>query len=193
MIFSRSGDTMPIYTLGDRRPTFASEEWFVAPTAAVIGTVALGHQASIWFNVVARSDREIIEIGARCNIQDGSVLHADPGFPLRLAQNVTIGHKVMLHGCSVGEGSLVGMNSVLLNGASIGSGCIVGAHSLIPEGKVFPDGVLILGSPGKVVRELKQEEKDYLLDVADGYVRRAQTYREGLREALPGTIVQGRE
>ncbi|MSQ69676.1 MAG: gamma carbonic anhydrase family protein [Betaproteobacteria bacterium] len=172
---------MPIYKLGDRSPVFVSEEWFIAPTAAVIGTVTLGHQASIWFNVVVRSDREIITIGERCNVQDGSVLHADPGFPLRLGRNVTIGHKAMLHGCSIGDGSLIGMNSVLLNGASIGSGCIVGAHSLIPEGKVFPDGVLILGSPGKVVRDLKQEERDFLLGVAEGYVKRAQTYREGLQ------------
>ncbi len=176
---------MPIYTLGDRRPIFVSEEWFVAPTAAIIGTVMLGHQASIWFNVVVRSDREIISIGERSNVQDGSVLHADPGFPLRLGRNVTIGHKAMLHGCSIGDGSLIGMNSVLLNGAGVGTGSIVGAHSLIAEGKVFPDGVLIIGSPGRVVRELKQEEKDCLLGIADGYVKRAQTYRDGLKETIP--------
>ena len=176
---------MPVYSIGERRVTCQSDEWFIAPTAAVIGSVTLGHQTSVWFNVVIRSDNEVISIGERTNVQDGSVLHADPGVPLTLGRNVTIGHKVMLHGCSIGDGSLIGMNSVIMNRAVIGAGSIVGSHTLIPEGKTFPEGVLILGSPGKVVREISEEEKDYLLGVAEGYVKRAARYRKELRQEGP--------
>ena len=147
--------------------------------------MAIGGQASIWFNVVVRGDSELITIGERSNVQDGSVLHADPGFPLVLGRNVSVGHKAMLHGCTVGDGSLVGINSVVLNGASIGRSALIGANALVPEGKSIPDGVLVLGSPGKVVRELSQAEKDSLLEIAEGYVRRARLFREQLqREPL---------
>ncbi len=173
---------MAIYSLGDRRVEFRGSEWFVAPDASVIGSVALEDQANVWFNVVIRGDNEQITIGPRVNVQDGSVLHADPGKPLTLAADVTIGHKVMLHGCTVGAGSLIGMNAVLLNQSVIGKRSIVGAHTLIPEGKTFPDGVLILGSPGKVVRETTPEEHAWMLGIADGYVKRARRFRAELRE-----------
>lgn len=172
---------MAVYTLGSRTVKTKGKSLFIADNAAVIGSVTLGDHASVWFSVVIRGDSEQITIGDRCNIQDGSVLHADPGSPLTLAANVSVGHNVMLHGCSVGEGSLIGINSVVLNNAKIGRGTLIGANSLIPEGKVIPDGVLVLGSPGKVVRELTQEEKDNLLKIADGYVERSRLFREQLK------------
>ena len=129
---------MPIYSLGERKVEFRGREWFVAPTASVIGSVVLGNEANIWFDVVIRGDNELITIGERVNVQDGSVLHADPGFPLTLARGVSVGHKAMLHGCTVGEGSLIGMNSVVMNGAVIGKGSIVGSNALVAEGKTFP-------------------------------------------------------
>ncbi len=176
---------MAFYALGERKVALHGNDWFVAENATVVGSVAIGGQASIWFNVVVRGDSELITIGERSNVQDGSVLHADPGFPLVLGRNVSVGHKAMLHGCTVGDGSLVGINSVVLNGASIGRSALIGANALVPEGKSIPDGVLVLGSPGKVVRELSQAEKDSLLEIAEGYVRRARLFREQLqREPL---------
>jgi carbonic anhydrase/acetyltransferase-like protein (isoleucine patch superfamily) len=171
---------MPVYSLGERRVEFVGDEWFVAPDAGIVGSVTLENQANVWFNVSIRGDNERITIGPRVNVQDGSVLHADPGAPVTLAADVCIGHKVMLHGCTVGAGSLIGMNAVLLNHATIGKHSIVGAHTLIPEGKTFPDGVLILGSPGKVVREVTPAEKDWILQIADGYVKRARLFKAEL-------------
>ena len=161
-----------------------AESAFIAGSADIIGDVEIGENASIWYQVVLRGDIGPIHVGSHTNIQDGSVLHVDPGFPLTLDRMVTIGHKVMLHGCSVGEGSLVGINSVVMNGARIGKGSLIGANTLIPEGKEIPDGVLVLGSPGKIVRELKQEERDNLLKIARGYIERGERYRKDLR-ALP--------
>jgi carbonic anhydrase/acetyltransferase-like protein (isoleucine patch superfamily) len=178
---ARGADDVPIYSLGDRRVEFRGREWFVAPTASVIGSVVLEDRANVWFNVVIRGDNELITIGERVNIQDGSVLHADPGFPLTLARGVSVGHKAMLHGCTVGEGSLIGMNSVVMNGAVIGKGSIVGSNALVAEGKQFPDGVLILGSPGKVIRELKAAEIDGIRAIADGYVERARRFKAELK------------
>jgi carbonic anhydrase/acetyltransferase-like protein (isoleucine patch superfamily) len=172
---------MAVYTLGGRKVQFQGDEWFIAENAAVIGSVVIANQASVWFSVTIRGDSELITLGERCNIQDGSVLHADPGAPLTLGRNVTVGHNAMLHGCTVGEGSLVGINSVILNHAVIGKSTIIGANALVSEGKSIPDGVLVLGSPGKVVRELTQEEKDDLLEIADGYVQRARLFREQLK------------
>ena len=129
----------------------------------------------------ARSDNDQMSIGESTNIQDGSVLHVDPGFPMQLGRRVTIGHKVMLHGCTIGDGTLVGINSVVLNGAKIGPGSLVGANSLIPEGKEFPGGVLILGSPGKVVRELKPEEQARILEISKGYVERARLFKAEMK------------
>ena len=172
---------MAIFSLGERKVVFHGEEWFIAENATVIGTVVIHNQASIWFNSVLRGDSDTITIGERTNIQDASVLHADPGFPLTLGKNVSVGHQAMLHGCTIGDGSLVGIGAIIMNHAVIGSGCLIGAGALITEGKTFPDGVLVLGSPGKVVRELKPEEKEELLKIADGYVRRSKLYREKLK------------
>jgi carbonic anhydrase/acetyltransferase-like protein (isoleucine patch superfamily) len=126
-----------------------------------------------------------VTIGEQSNVQDGSVLHVDPGYPMTLGRRVTIGHKVMLHGCTIGDGTLVGINSVIMNGAKIGPASLIGANSLIAEGKEIPGGVLVLGSPGKIVRELSQEEKDYLLKIADGYVTRSRFYKANLKEVTP--------
>jgi carbonic anhydrase/acetyltransferase-like protein (isoleucine patch superfamily) len=167
---------MAIYALGDRQPVLGHEAW-VAPNATVIGDVRLGDQASIWWNAVARGDNDTISIGAGSNIQDGSVLHADAGVPLTIGANVTVGHLVMLHGCTIGEQSLIGIKSVILNKAVIGRHCIIGANSLIPEGKVIPERSLVMGSPGKVVRELTDEEVARLLLAAEGYVVNARRYR----------------
>ncbi|HTF14468.1 MAG TPA: gamma carbonic anhydrase family protein [Burkholderiales bacterium] len=172
---------MSIYSLGERKVAFHGEEWFIAENATVIGTVILHDQASVWFNCVLRGDSDIITIGERTNIQDASVLHADPGIPLTLGKDVSVGHMAMLHGCTIGDGSLVGIGAIIMNHAVIGSRCLIGAGTLIPEGKTYPDGVLVLGSPGKIVRELKAEEKEGLLKIADGYVRRSKLYRERLK------------
>jgi carbonic anhydrase/acetyltransferase-like protein (isoleucine patch superfamily) len=169
---------MAVFSLGERKVVFHGEEWFIAHNATVIGTVVLHNQASVWFHAVVRGDNDIITIGERSNIQDAAVLHVDPGVPLKLGKNVSVGHQAMLHGCTVGDGTLVGIGAIIMNRAVIGSGCLIAAGALIPEGKTYPDGVLILGSPGKVVRELKPEEKEGLLENADIYVRRSKLYRE---------------
>src|SRR5262245_49118512 len=144
---------MPIYSLGERRVILRGSQHYIAPDASVIGSVTLENEASVWFNVVIRADNDQITIGEQTNVQDGSVLHVDPGFPMTLGRRITVGHKVMLHGCTVGDGALIGINSVILNGAKIGRSCLIGANTLIAEGKEIPDGVLVLGSPGKIVRE----------------------------------------
>ena len=173
---------MPLYAIGARRPELRGEHHFIAHDATLVGSIVLESHANVWFKVVIRADNDQVTIGEGCNVQDGSVLHVDPGYPLTLARRVSIGHKAMLHGCSIGEGSLVGINSVVMNGARIGRNTLIGANSLIAEGKEIPDGVLVLGSPGKIVRELKPEEKDFLLQIAQGYVDRAQLYRETFRQ-----------
>jgi len=172
---------MAIYSLGDRKPSLGRDVW-IAPNATVIGDVRLGDHASIWWNAVLRGDNDAISIGANTNIQDGSVLHTDEGVPLTLGANVTVGHMVMLHGCTVGDESLIGIKSVILNKAVIGRHCIIGANSLIPEGKVIPDRSLVMGSPGKVVRELTDEEVARLQNSARGYVANAQRYRTELKQ-----------
>ncbi len=173
---------MAIFTLGDRKPVLGRDAW-IAPNATVIGDVILGDQASIWWNAVVRGDNDTISIGAGSNIQDGSVLHADEGVPLTLGDRVTVGHLVMLHGCTIGEESLIGIKSVILNRAVIGRHCIIGANSLIPEGKVIPERSLVMGSPGKVVRQLSDEEVAKLRLAAQGYVDNARRYRAELKPA----------
>jgi carbonic anhydrase/acetyltransferase-like protein (isoleucine patch superfamily) len=173
---------MPLFSIGERRVQLLGERHYVAYDATLVGDITLEADVSIWFKVVIRAENDRIAIGEGSNVQDGSVLHVDPGYPMRLERRVTIGHKVMLHGCTVGEGSLVGINSVVMNGARIGRSSLIGANTLIPEGKEIPDGVLVLGSPGKVVRDLKQEEKDYLLKIAQGYIERGRLYRRELKE-----------
>ncbi len=172
---------MAIYSLGNRQPVLGHEAW-VAPNATVIGDVRLGDNASIWWNAVVRGDNDTITIGANSNIQDGSVLHVDAGVPLTIGTNVTVGHLVMLHGCTIGEESLIGIKSVILNKAVIGRHCIIGANSLIPEGKVIPERSLVMGSPGKVVRQLSDEEVARLLLAAQGYVENARRYRVELKQ-----------
>jgi len=166
---------MPLFSLGERRVTLRGANHYIAYD------VTLEAGATVWFKVVIRAENDRIVIGEDSNIQDGSVLHVDPGYPMTLGRSVTVGHKAMLHGCTVGEGSLIGINSVVMNGARIGRNTLIGANSLVPEGKEIPEGVLVLGSPAKVVRELRPEEKDYLLKVARGYVERGRYYAENLR------------
>jgi carbonic anhydrase/acetyltransferase-like protein (isoleucine patch superfamily) len=170
-----------IYSLQERRVQFRGD-YYVAPSASVIGSVVLGHNASVWFNCVLRGDNDVITIGDNTNVQDASVLHIDEGVPLTLGANVSIGHKVMLHGCSVGDNSLIGINAVVLNNARIGKNCLVGASALITEGKEIPDGSLVLGSPGRVVRSLTEAEIKGISEIANHYVRKSALYRESLRE-----------
>ena len=166
-----------IYTLGDRAPEFEGAGHFVADSASIIGSVRLKDKASIWFNCVLRGDNDRLVIGERSNIQDGSVLHTDPGIQLIIGDGVTVGHKVMLHGCEIGNNSLIGIGSTVLNGAKIGKNSLVGAHALITENKVFPDGSLILGAPASVVRELTDEEIALIRRSADVYVDNAERFK----------------
>jgi carbonic anhydrase/acetyltransferase-like protein (isoleucine patch superfamily) len=169
------------YRLGDSRVETHPQSW-VAPNAVLIGKVKLEAGASVWFNAVLRGDNELIHVGENSNVQDGTVMHTDMGSPLEIGKGVTIGHNVMLHGCSVDDYSLIGINSVILNGAKIGKYCIIGANSLIGEGKVIPDGSLVMGSPGKIVRELTDVQKKMLEASAAHYVHNAQRYA---RELIP--------
>ena len=168
-----------IYALDDRTPTFAGD-CFVAPNAAVIGSVALGANASVWWNVTIRGDNDLISLGENVNVQDGSVVHTDEGVRVVLERNVSIGHLVMLHGCTIGENSLVGIGAIVLNGAVIGRNCLIGAGATVTEGKVIPDGSLVLGV-NKVVRALTPEEVAMNTWIAEHYVERAARYRKGLR------------
>lgn len=169
-----------IYSLGGKHVNLVGAGHFVAPNAAVIGDVTLHENASVWFSCVLRGDSERLEVGANSNIQDGTVMHADPGFPCVVGQNVTVGHNAMLHGCTVGDGSLVGINAVVLNGAVIGKGCLIGANALVTEGTVIPDGSLVLGSPAKVKKTLSPEEQQMLTVNADHYVANGKRFSEEL-------------
>ena len=172
---------MTAYRLGDCSPILPPEdEYWIAPTASVIGKVILKKNASIWFGVVARGDNEPIEVGVNSNVQDNCVLHTDMGQPLIIGDNVTVGHMVMLHGCSIGDGSLVGIGSIVLNGARIGRGCLIGAGSLITEGKEIPDRAVVMGAPGKVVRELTAEQSAGLSAGAMHYVENWKRFQAGL-------------
>jgi len=173
---------MPLFAIGERRVQLLGEHHYVAHDATLVGDITLHNDVNVWFKVVIRAENDRITIGEGCNIQDASVLHVDPGYPMTLAKSVSVGHKVMLHGCTIGEGSLIGINSVIMNGARIGRGTLIGANTLVAEGKEIPDGVLVLGSPGKIVRELKPEEKDHLLKVASGYVERSRFYKKNLKQ-----------
>ncbi|HUQ73433.1 MAG TPA: gamma carbonic anhydrase family protein [Burkholderiales bacterium] len=172
---------MPLFSLGERRVELVGEHQYVAYDATLVGSITLHAHANIWFQVVIRAENDRITIGEATNVQDGSVLHVDPGYPMTLGRNVSIGHKAMLHGCTVGDGTLIGINSVILNGAKIGKSVLIGANTLIAEGKEIPDGVLVVGSPGKIVRELKPEERERLLGIASGYVERSRLYARELK------------
>jgi len=170
-----------IYSLGDRRVQTRGE-YFVAHNATVIGSVVLENNASVWFNVVIRGDNDLITIGENSNIQDGAVLHTDTGVPLTIGRNVTVGHQAMLHGCTIGDGSLIGIGAIVLNGARIGKHCLIGANALIPEGKEIPDGSVVMGSPGKVVKEVSEGQRFILEMSAHHYVENFQRYKRELKE-----------
>ncbi|TAL95573.1 MAG: gamma carbonic anhydrase family protein [Paraburkholderia sp.] len=170
---------MAIYKLGDAAPTI-HESVFVADTATIIGKVAIDENASVWFGVTIRGDNDQISIGAGSNIQENAVLHTDPGFPMTIENNVTVGHQVMLHGCTIKEGALIGIQAVVLNGAVIGRNCLVGAGAVVTEGKVFPDNSLILGAPAKVVRELTEADIANLRRAAQSYVERRDYFKAQL-------------
>ena len=169
-----------IYQLGDRKPTFEGD-YFIAPNAAVIGSVVLQANASVWWSVTVRGDNDVITLGENVNVQDNSVIHTDGGVPVVIERNVSIGHLVMLHGCRIMENSLIGIGAIILNRVTVGRNCLIGAGALIPEGKTIPDGSLVLGVPGKVVRALTPEEIAMNTWIAEHYVERSQMYRKGLK------------
>ena len=172
---------MTIYQLGEHAPDIDASA-FVADNATLIGKVTLQANSSAWPGATIRGDNEHILVGANSNVQEGAVMHTDPGYPLTIGCGVTIGHQAMLHGCTVGDGALIGIQAVILNGASIGKGCLVGAGALVTEGKRFPDNMLILGSPAKAIRELTPDEIARLKRSADGYVQRSRMFREQLKK-----------
>ncbi len=172
---------MAIYELDGVAPRMAASAW-VADSAQVMGNVELGEGASVWFGAVVRGDTDSITIGAGSNVQDASVLHADIGMPLVIGNRVTVGHQVMLHGCTIGDESLIGIGAIVLNGAKIGKNCLVGAGALVTEGKEFPDGSMILGSPAKAVRQLTPEQIEGLRQSAQHYIDNARRFQAGLRK-----------
>ena len=167
------------YDLENKKPKNSGENW-VAPNAVIIGDVTLDKNTSVWFNATLRGDIENIHIGEGSNVQDGCVLHTDPGCPLKVGKNVTIGHLVMLHGCTIGDNTLIGMGATILNGAQIGKNCLVGAGALITEGKSIPDGSMVLGMPGKVVKELDEDAINGLLKSAENYQANAVRFMKSL-------------
>jgi carbonic anhydrase/acetyltransferase-like protein (isoleucine patch superfamily) len=171
---------MALYQIGETSPDVDDSAW-VADSAQVMGAVTLHENASVWFGAILRGDTERITIGRNSNVQDGTVIHCDHGYPVNIADHVTVGHQVMLHGCTIGEGSLVGIQAVVLNGAKIGRHCLVGAGALVTEGKEFPDGSMILGSPAKVVKMLTPEQIEGLKRSAAHYVQNAKRYKAGLK------------
>ncbi|MDB4106599.1 gamma carbonic anhydrase family protein [Alphaproteobacteria bacterium] len=174
---------MPIYALGERAPEFPeSGNYWVAPDAQLMGAIRLEENASVWFSVILRGDNERITIGENSNVQDGSVMHTDMGFPLTLGKNVTIGHQAMLHGCTVGNNTLIGIGATILNGAKIGNNCLIGAHALVSEGKEIPDNSMVLGMPGKVVRSLDEQNEKLMIASAQHYVENWRRYKNDLKE-----------
>jgi len=172
---------MPIYELNGQGPEFPGEgEYWVAETAVLIGRIRLKRQSSVWFGAVLRGDNEWIELGERSQIQDNCTLHTDMGFPMTIGKDCVIGHQVMLHGCTIGDNSLIGMNAVVLNGAKIGNNCLVGAGALVTEGKSFPDNSMIVGSPARAIRTLDDKMLAMIRGGADHYVKRSQEYAKGL-------------
>lgn len=182
---------MPLFQLGSERP-FVDPSVFVAPGAMVVGRVELHANSSVWFNASLRGDNDLIVLGEESNIQEGSVLHTDTGHPLTIGKRVTVGHQAMLHGCTIGDESLIGMQAILLNGAKVGRHCIIGAGALVTGNAVIPDGSMVLGSPAKVVRPLKPEEIEMIRQAAAGYVDRAKLFKTELI-ALDGTEGMSRQ
>ena len=176
------GKTMN-YSLTGQTPENINVNNWIAPSADLIGAVSLAEDVSIWWQVVLRADNEPISVGARSNVQDGSVLHTDPGYPLTIGENVSIGHMCMLHGCTIGDMSLIGIGSIILNGTKIGKNCLIGANTLITEGKDIPDNSLVMGSPGKVVREVSDDHIEMIRKNSQSYVNRWRRYAAEMREA----------
>jgi carbonic anhydrase/acetyltransferase-like protein (isoleucine patch superfamily) len=169
-----------IFQIGKHSPKISATS-FIAPSANIIGNVDIAENASVWFNVVIRADMDSVTIGKNSNIQDGSILHVDTGFPITIANNVTVGHKVMLHGCTIGEGSLVGMNAVVLNGANVGKNCLIGANALVTENMQIPDASLVIGSPAKVVKQLDEKSQEMMARGTEHYVHNGLRYKEELK------------
>jgi carbonic anhydrase/acetyltransferase-like protein (isoleucine patch superfamily) len=170
-----------IYSLGDRQVEVVGSHYYVAESATVLGSVIIENNVSVWFGAVVRGDCDRIVLGEGSNVQDCAVLHTDPGIQLILGKNVTVGHHAMLHGCEIGDGSLVGINAVVLNGAKIGRHCLIGANALVPEGKVIPDGSVVMGSPGKVVKALSAGNRQRLEEAAAHYIAHSYEYKKGLK------------
>lgn len=170
-----------IYDLDDLRPDIADDIAWIAPDATVVGNVRMQRNSSVWFGAVLRGDNELIDIGVAANIQDGSMLHTDPGFPLTVGDRCTVGHRAILHGCTIGAGTVVGMGATILNGAVIGRNCMIGANALITEGKQIPDNSVVMGAPGKVVRTLDEAAQAQLQTLADHYVDNGRRFAAGLR------------
>ncbi len=174
---------MSLFTLDGAAPDLPEEgRYWIAPNAVVLGRVRLEPASSVWFNAVLRGDNELITVGENSNIQDGCVLHTDMGFPLTIGANCTVGHMAMLHGCTVGENTLIGIGSTVLNGTVIGRNCIIGANTLLAEGKVIPDNSLVMGAPGRVVRDVSDEQAEHIAGLARHYVENWQRYSTGLAE-----------
>ena len=172
---------MSVYQLGDIKPQIDETAW-VAPTAAVMGNVTLAEKSSVWFGAVLRGDNEVIEIGARSNVQDNSILHTDPGCPLKVGEGVIIGHRVMLHGCIIGDNTLIGIGATVLNNAKIGKNCLIGAHALITEGKEIPENSMVIGAPGKIIKTLNENQIAMLRLNAEVYVKNAERFEQDLKK-----------
>ena len=172
-----------LYALGERRVQTDGDNFWIAPTAVVIGDVQLGKETSVWWHAVIRGDNDPITIGEGTNIQDGAILHSDPGFPLVIGERVTVGHMAMVHGCTIGDGTLIGINAVVLNGANVGKNCLIGAKALVTEGMEIPDNSLAVGAPAKVIREVTPENIARMELGAQSYIDRSYAYREHLRKA----------
>ncbi len=174
---------MPIYVLGDKKPQLPPKEnYWVAPDAHIIGNVILGKDVGIWFGSVLRGDNDIIKIGDETNVQENTIIHVDPGCPVTIGVNCTIGHSTIIHGCTIGDNSLIGMGSTILNNAKIGDNCLVGANSLVTENKEFPDGSLIVGSPAKAIKQLSNEAIENIKKASDNYVKNFQKFSKELLE-----------
>ena len=173
-----------IFALEDRRVELRGEEHFIAHNATVLGSVVLANRSSIWFNAVLRGDNDLIEVGEGSNVQDGAVLHTDPGIPLVLGRGVTVGHMAMLHSCRIGDNSLVGIKAVILNHARVGANCVIGANTLITEGKEIPDNSMVMGSPGRIVRTLTDEEVTGLKQAAASYIDKMRRYNRAFVEMV---------
>lgn len=171
---------MTVYALGDVTPQLADDVW-VAESATVVGNIVMEAGSSAWFGTVIRGDNETIKVGARSNIQDNAVLHSDPGSPLTIGEGVTVGHQAMLHGCTIGDNTLVGIGATILNGTVIGKNCLIGAHALITENKVIPDNSVVMGSPGRVIKQVPEAQEAMLKMSADYYVKNSQNFKAGLK------------